>query len=261
MITARKVFNALMPVKALLLACEALVLFSIPAVAQEFGSIESGLRASLTPKRFTTLSAEMDGLVEKVTVHEGDAIKNGRLLVAFDCGEEKAILDKSRAAFKFAEKDVKVNRRLDELGTTSTMKLHIAESKVAEARADLKVSEVKVGRCRVIAPFSGRVAELFVRQHQFAKRGDPLMKILDSSDLEVEMIVPSDWLAWLKPGLAFSLKLDETGQFHAAEVTTIGSWIDPVSRSIKVFGKIDDNGSNLLPGMSGRAMIRPPKTQ
>ncbi len=250
-----------MSTRASLPICGMLVLLSIPAIAQESDPIGFGLRASLTPKRFTTLSADMDGLVEEVTVHEGDSFENGRLLVAFDCREEKAVLDKSRAALEFAERKVKAIRRLDELGSTSIKKLMLAESKVAEARAEFEISEVKVSRCRVNAPFSGRVAELFARRHQFAKRSDPLMKIVDSSDLEVEMIVPSDWLAWLKPGLAFTLKLDETGRSHAAKVTTIGSWIDPVSRSIKVFGKLDDDASNLLPGMSGRAMIRPPKRQ
>ena len=201
----------------------------------------------------------MDGRIKRMGVREGASFKKDELLVEFDCGEEVAGLAGARAAHGLAEKTVEVNRRMDELGTTSVMKVAVAEAKAAEARSELEVAEVKVSRCKIVAPFSGRVAELSVQQHQFVERGEQLMRIVDPSRLEVEMIVPSRWLTWLRPGHRSLLALDETGKSHKAEVTGIGAWIDPVSQSVKIVARFAERDARLIPGMSGRALIEPPK--
>ena len=253
-------------------ACFVLGLFlamSFPAIAEEPQvsqarddpvAMGGALRAHVVPRRYTTLSAEMDGPIKRLEIREGNSFKKSDLLVEFDCGDEMARLASVRAGLGVAEKSAKVNRRLDELGTTSIMKLTIAEAKVVEARAELETAEVKVSRCHVSAPFSGRVAELSVRQHQFVTRGEKLMRIVDPSLLDVEMIVPSRWLTWLRPGHRFDLALDETGKSHPAEVAEIGAWIDPVSQSVKIVARFAKPDARLLPGMSGRALFEPPKT-
>ena len=244
------------------------LVMSFPAIAEEPRvsqarddpvALGGALRAHVVPRRYTTLSAEMGGSIKRMGIREGDSFKKNDPLVEFDCGEETARLASAGAGLRVAEKSARVNRRLDELGTTSVMKLTIAEAKVVEARAQLETAEVKVARCKVVAPFSGRVAELSVQQHQFVERGEPLMRIVDPSLLEVEMIVPSRWLTWLRHGHRFDLELDETGKSHRAEVTEIGAWIDPVSQSVKIVARFAKPGARLLPGMSGRALFEPPK--
>ena len=222
-------------------------------------AMAGALRAHVVPRRYTTLSAEMDGPIKRLEIREGVSFNKSDLLVEFGCDEEMARLASARAGLGVAEKSAKVNRRLDELGTTSIMKLTIAEAKVVEARAGLETAEVKIARCKVVAPFSGRVAELSVQQHQFVKRGEELMRIVDPSVLDVEMIVPSRWLTWLRPGHRFDLALDETGQSHRAEVAEIGAWIDPVSQSVKIVARFAKPDASLLPGMSGRALFEFPK--
>ena len=244
------------------------LVMSFPAIAEEpqvsqarddLVALGGALRAHVVPRRYTTLSAEMDGRIERMGIREGDSFEKSGPLVEFDCGKEMARLASAGAALRVAEKSARVNRRLDELGTTSVMNLTIAEAKVVEARAELETAEVKVTRCKVVAPCSGRVAELFVQRYQFVKRGEQLMRIVDPSWLEVEMIVPSRWLTWLRPGHGFELELDETGESHRAEVAEIGAWIDPVSQSVKIVARFAKPDARLLPGMSGRALFEPPK--
>ncbi len=229
----------------------AAVALNAPAAEPE----DTVLRAHVMPRQFTTLSAEMDGRILRMNLREGASFKRGASLVAFICGEELALRDREQAVLDFARKSLTVNRRLDELGTLSTITLEQSKSEVNRAKAELKAAEARVRRCSIIAPFSGQVAELHVRNHQYVQRGEPLMKIVNPLDLEVEMIVPSHWLTWLKRGHAFFVELDETKSRHGAEVTEIGAWIDPVSQSVKLYAKIVDGDASLRPGMSGRALI------
>ncbi len=80
-----------------------------------------------------------------------------------------------------------------------------------------------------------------------------MLGILDTGVLELQMIVPSRWLAWIKPGQHFSVQIDELGKVVAGQVARIGARIDPVSQSIAITGVIDGSTAQLLPGMSGWA--------
>ena len=78
---------------------------------------------------------------------------------------------------------------------------------------------------------------------------------------EIEFLAPSKWLAWLKPGYAFSVRIDETGRSYPAKILRVGAKVDPVSQSIKLFAAIDGKFPELVAGMSGHATLKPPAGQ
>jgi multidrug efflux pump subunit AcrA (membrane-fusion protein) len=83
------------------------------------------------------------------------------------------------------------------------------------------------------------------------------MEILNSRQLELHMIVPSRWLAWLKKGSRFNVRVDELDKDFPARVVRLGASIDPVSQTISVVGEVQGAHPELLPGMSGWAMLKP----
>ena len=86
-----------------------------------------------------------------------------------------------------------------------------------------------------------------------------MLDILDDRALEIELIAPSRWLGWLKPGTTFQLHVDETGRDYPARIMRLGGRVDPVSQSIKVIGEIIAAAPELMAGMSGRASMAPPQ--
>ena len=217
---------------------------------------ETGLRAQLCPKRFTTLSSELAAKIKKLDLQEGDRFKKGDVLVGFDCTVERARLLKARAQWEVAKKRAEVSRRLAELDSISIMEVEKSLAEVMEAEADIVVMEAIIDKCVIFAPFSGRVSILHARVHQFVSAGQPLLEILDDHDLEVELLIPSQWLMWLKTGKEFLVQIDETGKKYSAKVRRIGASIDPISQSVKIMGKIYDPDGELLSGMSGHAFFQ-----
>ncbi len=71
--------------------------------------------------------------------------------------------------------------------------------------------------------------------------------------LEVEAIVPSKWLSWLKPKQSFQFVIDETGAEVSVRIVRLGAVVDPISQTIKVYGVLDEKNNLVLPGMSGTA--------
>lgn len=194
----------------------------------------------------------MAGRIDKIAVSEGDRFKKGDLLVEFDCSIQLAQLEKAQAELKAARKTLDVNRELAHLKSISGLDVAMAEASLLKAQAELVVQKTTVDMCKIHAPFSGRVADVQVNEFQTVAHAEPLLEILDDRTFEVEVIVPSAWLSFLKVGMPFTIAMDETGRSYTAEVTQFGARIDPVSQSLKVVGQVKKPDSYLVSGMSGR---------
>jgi len=217
------------------------------------------IRAQLTPRRYTTLAAEIGAKISHLAVPEGGSFRSGEVLISFDCLLQKAQLDKAGAALTGVEQTWRANQRLSELHSVGKVELDVSESEVGKARAEVASNAAVLSKCKVLAPFSGRVAEQKVREQQYVQPGQPMLEILDDSVLELEFIVPSKWMAWLRPRYAFQVRIDETGKSYPAKVQRIGARVDPVSQSIKLSAVIDGKFPELVAGMSGQVSLLPPQ--
>jgi multidrug resistance efflux pump len=144
---------------------------------------------------------------------------------------------------------------LDKYKAVGRGDLDISRARVKKAEAEANGLRARLDQCRVIAPFNGRVAELGIQAHEMPATGKPFLTIIEDQTLEIELIVSSDWLKWLKTGAKFNFNIDETGESYPAHVTRLGAAVDPISQTIKVMGQfdVDAAASGILCGMSGNA--------
>lgn len=216
------------------------------------------IRAQLTPRNFTTLSSETSARIDKIATRVGQHFKKGDLLIAFDCVTQRAQVARAKAVATQAEKTEAINQRLANLKSISQLELDVSRAEVEKSKAELAIADAAASKCEIAAPFGGITVDQKVQEFQYATPSQPLLEILDDRSLEVELIAPSRWLAWLKPGYGFQVHIDETDKTYPAKITRIGGRVDPVSQTIKVFGEISADTSELMAGMSGRANIPPP---
>jgi multidrug resistance efflux pump len=151
------------------------------------------------------------------------------------------------------------NQRLAELNAVGRLELQNSEAEVSKAKADMAFLQATLEKCKVLAPFAGRVAEQKAREDQFVQPGVALLDILDDSQLELEFILPSRWLTWLKPGHKFSVRIDETGRNYPVRLLRLGARVDPVSQTVKAVAVIDGRYPDLIAGMSGQILLDPEK--
>ena len=230
-----------------------------PASGAEYALERNEMRAQLTPYRYTTLSAEMGAKITRLPVKEGERFENKTLLIEFDCAVQAAQLDKARAQLEVATNTWQGNKRLAQLNAIGQVELQNSQAEVSKASADVALLQATLGKCRVLAPFAGRVAEQKAREEQFVQPGQALLDILDDRQLELEFILPSRWLSWIKPGHVFKVRIDETGKNYPVKLLRLGARADPVSQSIKAVGVIDGKFPELIAGMSGQILLAPDK--
>lgn len=216
------------------------------------------IRAQLAPQRYTTVAAEIGAKITRLPVVEGSAFRQGQVLVQFDCSLQQAQLARAQAALMAADTNWRGNQKLAELNSVGTVELEMSKAETLKAQAEVAANRALLGKCQVAAPYAGRVAEQKVREQQYVQPGQALLEILDDSTLELEFIVPSRWLVWLRNGSTFQVSIDETGKTYPAKVQRIGARVDPVTQSIKLNAVIDGRFAELMAGMSGKVLIAPP---
>lgn len=230
---------------------------SVPPAPAKTGIERQEIRAQLLPRRFTTIASEIGAKINRLPIPEGGNFRGGQQLVSFDCSMPQAMLQKARAELSAAQQTFKANQRLAELNSIGNLELDVSRANVAKATAEVGGQQTILAKCTIKAPFSGRVAEQKVREQQYVQPGQAMLDILDDSVLELEFLVPSSWLSWLKVGQSFQVDIDETKKTYPAKVIRLGARVDPVSQSVKVAATIDGKFSELIAGMSGKVRINP----
>lgn len=213
------------------------------------------VRGQLSPRRYTTLAAEIPAKVLSIRPQEGGAFQAGQVLVSFDCAMQQSQLDKTKAAVMASSITLEANQEMIKHAAIGKVELQVSEAEAYKAVAEAKAAEAVVSKCKVLAPFKGRVAEQKVREEQFVQTGQALLEVIDDSMLELEFIAPSSWLPNLRIKGVIRVRVDETGKTYSARVARIGARVDPVSQSIKVNAVIDGRPAELMAGMSGRVLL------
>jgi membrane fusion protein, multidrug efflux system len=216
------------------------------------------IRVQIVARTSAVLGAPMAGRLAEFPLRDGDRFKKDQLVARFDCAVQQGALARTRAVLEEKRHVMDTNQRLRQLGTSSGMEFGVAEAQLHVAMADVATTGAIVDKCVLRAPFSGRAAGALVHENQFVTEGAPLIELLSDKELEVQMIVPSLWLSWLRTGAAFDIAVIETNRTYHAELTRISSKVDAISQSINVYGRITNPTDDLLPGMSGRALLSPP---
>lgn len=216
------------------------------------------VRAHLVASRRPVIAAEVAGRVLAMPFRPGQAFPEGASLVSFDCAMHRAREARASAQRDRAARQLAALQSLDRQGATSRLEVGLAGADMAIAEAELRIVRLVIERCEITAPFAGTVVERRAQPGEYVSDGQPVIEVIDHAALELEAIVPSRLLAWLRPGSAFEIAFDEIDAALPARVARIAPVIDPVSQTVKIYAVVSPGTAPLVAGMSGGARIAPP---
>ncbi|OCX67204.1 hypothetical protein BFP70_03365 [Thioclava sp. SK-1] len=229
------------------------------AMALQAASAETYTTAAIIRvEQQTELSAPLTAQIIDMPLRVGDRFAQGDLLLGFDCTRYLANLAEAEATANGARARHAINAKLDRYNAIGKGELQVSQADVdaATARADSMANVVK--DCQIFAPYDGRVVATPTSLFATPETGAPLLQILQDKALVIDLIAPSIWLRWLKPGQSVQLSVRETGQVLPITIDRIGPAVDPVSQTIDVFAVFDAPPEQVLPGMSGTVAIEGP---
>ena len=164
-----------------------------------------GTDATVVPAARRMVSAIDGGVVQRVFVHEGDAVQPGQILAQLDDGDDRVKLAEAEAALAQARRELAEAEFRNDPSAAGQAKL----------RADLHEAEVQFEQQRVAAaqlrsPIAGIVVTPKVEEKTgtMVKPGDSFAEIVGQDRIAAEMSVAETDLELVHPGNSVALKLN-----------------------------------------------------
>ncbi|SDS85099.1 RND family efflux transporter, MFP subunit [Halopseudomonas sabulinigri] len=211
------------------------------------------IRVLLSAKLETTLSSQMNGTLGELNAALGQSVADDATLVKLNCTEADARAKVANAELAMTRQSLEAKRNLRKLDAVGDLEVAIAQTEVHKAEASRSLATAQSSYCTVKAPFSGRVAKVYVKPYQTVSAGTPLFDLVSDGPLKVRLNVPSRLFAQLKPDMPLEVRILETGNTYAAHISAINSRVDAVAQTVELEAQLDAEHPELIAGMSGIA--------
>lgn len=212
-------------------------------------------RALLRAERSAVLSSQLDGQVVNFPISEKSAFQQNDVLVEFDCILQQADLKSANADLQAARLKRDNMERLSALSSTSEVDVQLARIDVQRAEARVEATNEMVQRCRLRAPYDGKVVRHLVNQFENVPADTQIVEIIDNNALEVVVIAPQGWLQVLRRGSTFKFTPNGIDRVYTGIVSALPVAVDTASQTVEIVGQLDAVHPELIPGMNGTFVI------
>ena len=228
--------------------------FAIPvSVASiERNNISSNFHTTTTLESRTEadIISRVTGIIEQLSVEEGDYVEKGQTLAKIDPRRYQLALDKADAELAGIKQELQRLSLMAEKKLVSAQASDKLKYQHKAAVAARKLAELDLQDSQIVAPISGFISHRYVKPGYFTQGYQQLFHIVDSTNLQAVVYLPEHQLSNVKlaqqANLSFSAR---KGQVYQAKVRSISPVIDPNSGTFKVILSIDNNKQELKPGM------------
>lgn len=197
-----------------------------------------------------TLTAQVTDTISVIRFEDGQFVNGGDVLVELTNSEETALLAESEANRNDAATQFARLENLGKDGSVPLSEVDEASSRLAAEEARYESVLARLNDRLIRAPFSGLLGFRQVSTGTLLSPGTPITTLDDISIIKLDFSIPEVYLSLVEPGMelqATSSAFPDT-PFNAT-VRTIGSRVDPVTRSAVVRAHIDNPERLLRPGM------------
>ena len=227
----------------------------IKVAASDF-SDEASAVGSLKSNESVVLRPETAGRISQIGFKDGSIVSKGVVLVTLDAAVQEAELQQAKANLGLAQSNFKRNQELVAKNFLSQQALETSSANLRVQEATAQLSEAKVNKTRVKAPFAGMVGLRNVSVGDYVKEGQDLINIEDVATLRVDFKLPEAYLGRVIKGQAVEVSSDALpGQAFNAVLDAVDPLVDQNGRSISARARLDNAAGKLRPGMFVRVRL------
>jgi GAF domain-containing protein len=200
--------------------------------------------AQIVPGQRRVVTAESEGIVKQVFVHEGDSVAAGDPLAQLDDGEIRVRLEVGRSQLALARHDLAEAGLHRDLAAAGRARLRM---EMAQAAVDLESD--RLVRARLVAPIAGIVVTPKVEEKagRLVTRGEIFCELVDPSQMAADILFEETDAPLVVPGAHVSLKV------NALPTVTFGGTVERLgTQTIAAEGEQFFHARALFENASGR---------
>jgi len=249
-----------------LLAVSAVSADSLEAVAVTVAQVKHEQRSQsirnsgrISHKNEMRLSFKTGGLIEHISVEEGDEVKAGQILATLDLEEIDARQQRAASNYKKAADDLERFSKLYDDALVSLQVKQSAQSANDSAAAELQIANFNKKLSVIRAPVEGRILKRYVESSELIQSGQPVFLLAaDKQGSVVRVGLIDQDIVKVGVGDPAEIFLDAyPGRTFTGAVSEVALSTDSNAGTFEVEILIDDQGFALRSGLIARVEITP----
>jgi RND family efflux transporter MFP subunit len=205
------------------------------------------------------IASPVPEVVEVVFVKEGQVVGRGEVLARFQTGVLLPDVLSAEAKRRMATSDHERMENLFKEGAVSQRDVENAEVAVRAAEATEALARKRLDDATVRAPVAGVISRREVESGDRVKDGDLLFELVNTTELEFDASVPSEYAGSFGIGAPVALVgqgLPPDGV--SGRVARINAAVDASTRQVKIYVAVPNRGGRIVAGVfaSGRVVQR-----
>lgn len=212
--------------------------------------------ATLTADHEAQVAAKTSGVLIKLFVEEGQAVKAGQVLAQLEQDTAQAKLAQAAAQMRKADASFTYNEKAIQKQLIAQKDFDQAKYDMQNLRAAYEEARLNLQFTTITAPVDGVIAERSVKLGNLIQVNQNLFRIVGMDPLQAVLNVPERQLGILKSGQPVTLEADALpGQKFTGDILRIAPVVDSASGTFRVTSEFHDKTGTLKPGMFGRVSI------
>ena len=201
----------------------------------------------LKPSRWADISSPLPGVVSKVFVKQGAAVKQGDALIGLDSREESSLLRLAEERSKFAQRKLSRNIIIKDSGLLPEQDADELETESKLAQLEAEQLQNRIDRSTIKSPFSGIVVRLNTEIGEKVS-DEPLLSVANLEKLHAEIVIDADWYRQAQTGDLLAIIIQGRENAVYGKIKTIDPLIDSASHTFTVIAELDNRMNDLIAG-------------
>jgi len=211
---------------------------------------------SLSPDESVMIRPEIAGRVAQLHFREGQRVEAGALLISLDDSITRAELAQAQANLNLAEKNFQRAQMLFKRGASNAQALDEASAQQQASRASLALSQARLDKTRILAPYDGVLGLRAVSPGDYLSEGQDIVNLEVLDPLKVDFRIPQKAVSQIRLKQLIEVSLDAyPGERFNGEIFAINPRLDEAGRSQAIRAHISNSDGRLSPGQFVRVSV------
>ncbi|MBB3700351.1 efflux RND transporter periplasmic adaptor subunit [Flammeovirga yaeyamensis] len=197
--------------------------------------------------RNVVVAPETTGRIVRRFFEEGAYVRRGQRLAKLDVEILQKQIEEVEKSLELADIMYEKQSKLWEQNIGSEVQYLQAKNNKESLEAKLASLKEQEAKGYIIAPISGKIDEVYMKEGEMAPAGQPYARVVDINNVEVVAEVSEKYSRDVKRGDEVNVKFPMLDFEKAMKVNVVGQTINQTNRTFKIRMKLNEKGLDVKP--------------